>query len=102
MTEPIKLSTPAPAERTVVDRVALRLRMIQRDGSRRYVNDNVERVRRIFAWAAGEEAEKGRLAPGYLADLVVLDGDPLTVSPSAIKDLKVLLTVAGVVILLAR
>ena len=47
------------------------------------------------AWAAGEEAEKGRLAPGYLADLVVLDGDPLTVAPSAIKDLKVLLTVVG-------
>jgi ketosteroid isomerase-like protein len=28
VTEPIKLSTPAPAERTVADRVALRLRMI--------------------------------------------------------------------------
>jgi predicted amidohydrolase YtcJ len=29
------------------------------------------------AWLAGEEALRGRLAPGLLADLVVLDRDPL-------------------------
>ncbi len=47
------------------------------------------------AWAAGEEAEKGTLAPGKLADLVVLDRDPFQVPPDELKDLRVLLTVAG-------
>ena len=47
------------------------------------------------AYAAGEEAEKGKLAPGFLADVVVLDGDPFVVAPGAIKDIKVLLTVVG-------
>ena len=47
------------------------------------------------AYAAGEEAEKGKLAAGFLADLVVLDRDPFVVPPGAIKDIKVLLTVAG-------
>jgi len=32
---------------------------------------------------------------GKLADLVALDGDPFTVEPSHLKDLRVLLTVVG-------
>lgn len=47
------------------------------------------------AWAAGEEATKGTIAPGFLADLVVLDGDPLRVAPEQLRDLKVKLTIAG-------
>jgi predicted amidohydrolase YtcJ len=47
------------------------------------------------AWAAGEEAVKGRLAPGLLADLVVLDRDLLTATPAEIRDAQVLLTVVG-------
>jgi predicted amidohydrolase YtcJ len=47
------------------------------------------------AWAAGEEAVKGALAPGKLADLVVLEKDPFAVPPAALKDLKVLATVLG-------
>lgn len=47
------------------------------------------------AWAAGEEAIKGTLAPGKLADLVVLDRDPFAVPPAQLKDLRVLLTVLG-------
>jgi predicted amidohydrolase YtcJ len=47
------------------------------------------------AWAAGEEADKGRLAPGLLADLVVLDRDLFRASPEEIRDARVLLTVAG-------
>jgi hypothetical protein len=47
------------------------------------------------AWAAGEEAIKGKIAPGFLADLVVLDRDPFSVQPAALKDLKVLLTITG-------
>ncbi len=47
------------------------------------------------AWAAGEEEIKGTLAPGKLADLVVLDRDPFSVRPAQLKDLRVLLTVLG-------
>lgn len=47
------------------------------------------------AWAAGEEDLKGSLAPGKLADLVVLDRDPFTVPPGQLKELKAVLTVVG-------
>jgi predicted amidohydrolase YtcJ len=47
------------------------------------------------ATAAGEEGSKGRLAPGFLADLVVLAEDPLEVSPDEISDIPVLQTWVG-------
>ena len=47
------------------------------------------------AWAAGEEAIKGTLTPGKLADLVVLDRDPFAIPPPQLKDLRVLFTVLG-------
>jgi integrase len=34
---------------------ALQLKMIEADQSRRYVNDNTDRIRRVFKWAAGEQ-----------------------------------------------
>jgi predicted amidohydrolase YtcJ len=47
------------------------------------------------AYAAGEERVKGKIAPGYLADLVMLDADPLRVAPERLKDVKVMLTMVG-------
>lgn len=41
----------------------------------------------------GEESRKGALRPGMLADLVVLEGNPLTVEPEAIKDIAVVETI---------
>jgi hypothetical protein len=40
-----------------------------------------------------EERDKGTLEPGKLADLVILDANPLKVKPSAIRDVKVLETI---------
>ncbi len=44
------------------------------------------------AWLSGEEDDRGRLAPGRLADLIVLDRDPFDVPASDIHGLRVLLT----------
>ncbi len=41
----------------------------------------------------GEESRKGALRPGMLADLVVLEQNPLTVDPEAIKDIAVVETI---------
>jgi predicted amidohydrolase YtcJ len=42
-----------------------------------------------------EEREKGTLAPGKRADLVVLSASPLAVAPERIRGIRVLRTVAG-------
>lgn len=54
---------------------------------------------RIFtlgsAEACGEERIKGRLAPGYLADFVVLGDDPRTADPHGIAEIPVRATYVG-------
>ena len=47
------------------------------------------------AWAEGEEASKGSLTAGKLADLVIIDRDLFAIPPAQIKDAKVLLTMVG-------
>jgi predicted amidohydrolase YtcJ len=47
------------------------------------------------AYASGEQHIKGRLAPGYLADFVVLAEDPLSVEPSRIGAIEVQATYVG-------
>jgi predicted amidohydrolase YtcJ len=47
------------------------------------------------AWLAGDERRRGKLIPGYLADLVVLDRDPFEVSPEALPQIKVVATMLG-------
>jgi predicted amidohydrolase YtcJ len=45
------------------------------------------------AYQYGEQASKGSLEPGKLADLVILDQNPLKVDPLKIKDIKVVETI---------
>lgn len=47
------------------------------------------------AFATYREARLGRLAPGYLADLVILDRDLTTVAPETLDQARVLVTVVG-------
>lgn len=44
------------------------------------------------AWQYREEATKGSIAPGKLADLVILDRNPLTVDPESLLEIRTLET----------
>jgi predicted amidohydrolase YtcJ len=47
------------------------------------------------AWLARDERRRGKLIPGYLADLVVLDRDPLACKPEELRELSVVATMVG-------
>jgi hypothetical protein len=47
------------------------------------------------AWIGFEEKQKGKLVPGMLADLVVLEGDLTTVPAEEVGNLKVVMTMVG-------
>ena len=47
------------------------------------------------AWLAGDERRRGKLLPGFLADLVVLDRDPVAVPPDELPALRVVATMVG-------
>jgi predicted amidohydrolase YtcJ len=47
------------------------------------------------AWLARDEGRRGRLAPGMLADLVVLDRDPVTCAPEDLAQVEVVATMLG-------
>jgi len=56
----------------------------------------------VPAYASGTEAFMGRLMEGYLADLVVLEGDPLAGSPKEFLRAEVAATVVGGSVVYAR
>ncbi len=47
------------------------------------------------AWLEGEERQRGKLLPGCLADLVVLDRDPLSLEPEELPEVRVVATMLG-------
>jgi predicted amidohydrolase YtcJ len=55
----------------------------------------LEGLKAMTIWGAeqyGEQDSKGSLEPGKLADLVILDRNPLEVEPMAIKDIRIVET----------
>ena len=44
------------------------------------------------AWLAGDERRRGKLLPGFLADLVVLDRDPFECAPDELGEVQVVAT----------
>jgi predicted amidohydrolase YtcJ len=47
------------------------------------------------AWLSHDGRRRGKLIPGYLADLVVLDRDPFTCEPEELRELQVVATMVG-------
>jgi predicted amidohydrolase YtcJ len=47
------------------------------------------------AWLAYDEHRRGKLIPGYLADLVVLDRDPVAIPPDELPEVQVVATMVG-------
>jgi predicted amidohydrolase YtcJ len=47
------------------------------------------------AWLAGEERRRGKLVPGFLADLVVLDRDPLAIPVDELPEVQIVATMVG-------
>jgi predicted amidohydrolase YtcJ len=47
------------------------------------------------AYGAGTEKRQGTLAPGYLADLIVLEQDPFAVDPDELKSMRSSATMIG-------
>ena len=47
------------------------------------------------AWLSRDDRRRGKLLPGYLADLVVLDRDPVTCEPEELRELEVVATMVG-------
>src|SRR6185503_19927741 len=47
------------------------------------------------AWLAGDERRRGKLLPGYYADVVVLDRDPVASPPEELPDVEVIATMLG-------
>jgi predicted amidohydrolase YtcJ len=47
------------------------------------------------AWLAGDERRRGKLLPGYSADLVVLDRDPVASPPDELPEVQVVATMLG-------
>ncbi len=47
------------------------------------------------AWLTGDERRRGKLLPGYAADLVVLDRDPVSCAPEELSEVRVVATMVG-------
>ena len=47
------------------------------------------------AWLSRDERRRGRLLPGMLADLVVLDRDPVAIPPEELREVEVVATMVG-------
>jgi hypothetical protein len=64
-----------------------------RDRMSRY--DAIASYTRDAAWFTGEDGWRGRLAPGYDADLCVPDADPFECAEDGLRDLRSDLTIVG-------
>jgi predicted amidohydrolase YtcJ len=59
------------------------------------VEEAFEATLLVPAWLAREERTRGKLLPGYRADLVLRDRDPLAIPPEELPEVEVVATMVG-------
>jgi predicted amidohydrolase YtcJ len=59
------------------------------------VDQAIEAATIAPAWLTGDEHRRGKLLPGYLADLVVLDRDPFAIPQDELPEVQVVATMVG-------
>ena len=59
------------------------------------VSEAIDSYTSAGAYASFDETEKGMIAPGMLADFVVLERDPFKTSPDKLKDIRIAKTYLG-------
>jgi predicted amidohydrolase YtcJ len=70
--------------------------VVNREGPERITVDEALRCYTSgSAYAEWQENVKGRLAPGFLADLAVLSADPTAIDPGRLRDIRVEMTITG-------
>jgi len=84
--------SPLRAVQVLADRTSSNGTIIG-EGEQLTVAEALDTVTVHAAWIAGMEDRLGRIAPGFLADLTVLESNPLDVDVAAIADIAVRATV---------
>lgn len=86
---PLAFGSDYPGEHTFAPLIGIHL-AVNRDGSEAI---SAEEALACYtargAWAEFRENDKGRIKPGFLADLAVLSANPTSVDPSRIRDIAV-------------
>lgn len=77
---------------TTVNRVS-RAGTVMGPGERLTPYQALQTITTWGAWQHGEEAQKGTLTAGKLADLVIIDQNPLKIAPMKLKDIQVMETI---------
>lgn len=99
---PLAFGSDYPGEATYDPLYGIHL-AVNRDSAEAIgVDEAIESYTAGGAYAEWKEHEKGRVRPGFLADLVVLSADPTAVDPASIRDITVEMTVVDGTTVFAR
>ena len=99
---PLAFGSDYPGEATYDPLFGIHLAVNRTDGEAIGVDEAIGCYTAGSAYAEWKEHEKGRIRPGYLADLVVLSADPTAVDPAIIRELTVDLTMVNGTTVYAR
>ncbi|MBO20422.1 MAG: hypothetical protein CL732_07780 [Chloroflexi bacterium] len=92
---PVTNPNPWPAIYSAVTRKDHQSQEFPRDANKVGVADALRMYTLSGAESEGTQTEKGSIAPGKLADLVLVDADPLAIDPEGLKDIKCKMTMIG-------
>lgn len=97
----VALSSDAPVVREEAPLAGFQAALVRKDAEGVVIveSERITAAEALFAYtvggaqASGDDADRGRLSPGHVGDLVVLDRDPLATPPEEIGRIAVTMTV---------